>query len=118
MSSPGHISITALAVLECPRAVDPQKGNRHVVFDATFNINQDTGDATVGLLRYFASDEMAVRVFKIREKEYQKAFVVANVSVFFLLKESLNRFPFACSLTTDSSSYSEEHSTLCHYTRP
>jgi hypothetical protein len=85
MSSPGHISITAPAILECPRPVDPQKGNRHLVFDGTFYIDQDTGSSTVGLLRYFASDEMAANLFKITEKEFQKAFVVANVCVRFFM---------------------------------
>ena len=73
----------ALAILECPRPVEPQKGNRHLVFDGTFNINQDTSSAMIVLLWYFASDKMVAKLVKILEKEFQKAFVVANVCLHF-----------------------------------
>jgi hypothetical protein len=36
MASPGYISIAAAAVLQFSCVVDPQKGRRHVVMDATF----------------------------------------------------------------------------------
>ena len=37
--------------------------------------------ATVGLFHYFTSNEMANEIYKILEKEFQRAFVVANVCV-------------------------------------
>jgi len=79
MTSPGYISIAAVAVLQFPRAIEPEKGRRHVVMDATFFVVEGSRTATVGLLRYFASDEMANEIYKIPEKEFQRAFVVANV---------------------------------------
>lgn len=79
MNSPGAISIAGITVLESPRAVDPQKGPRHVVFDANFCIVQGSETVTLTLLRYFASTEMATQIQKMAEKPYQKAFVVANV---------------------------------------
>jgi len=47
--------------------------------DATFFVVKGSQTVTVGLLRYFASNEMANEIYKIPEKEFQKAFVVANV---------------------------------------
>ena len=38
MSSPRYISIAAVAVLQFPHAIEPEKGCRHVVMDATFFI--------------------------------------------------------------------------------
>lgn len=79
MSSPGHISLAGLAVLQSPRAVEPEKGRRHVVIDATFFVVDGSQTATIGLLRYFASDDMANMIHKIPDKDFQNAFVVANV---------------------------------------
>ena len=79
MNSAGSISIAGVVVLESPRAVEPQKGPRHVVFNASFCIIQETETVTLSLLRYFASTEMATQIQKMAEKPYQKAFVVANV---------------------------------------
>jgi len=79
MSSPGYISIAAVAVLQFPCTVEPEKGCRHIVMDATFFIVEGSQTATMGLLHYFASDEMVNEIYKIPEKEFQKAFVVANV---------------------------------------
>jgi len=81
MNSAGSISIAGVVVLESPRAVDPQKGPRHVVFDASFCIVQETETVTLSLLRYFASTEMATEIQKMADKPYQKAFVVANVCI-------------------------------------
>ena len=81
MNSTGSISIAGVIVLESPRAVDPQKGPRHVVFDTSFCIVQETKTVTLSLLRYFASTEMATKIQKMADKPYQKAFVVANVCI-------------------------------------
>lgn len=80
MNSTGSISIAGVVVLEAPRPVDPQKGTRHVVFDASFYIVQETETVTMGLLRYFASIEMATEIQKMNDKPFQKAFVVATVN--------------------------------------
>ena len=80
MSTPGFIA--GAVVLECPRAVDPHKGPRHVVFDANFCIVRQSESITMGLLRFFASTEMATEIQKMAEKQYQKAFVVATVFSF------------------------------------
>lgn len=79
MTSTGSISIAGVVVLESPRAVDPQKGSRHVVFDANFCIVQGSETVTTTLLRYFASSEMANQIQKMADKPYQKAFIIANV---------------------------------------
>ena len=81
MTSAGSICIAGVVVLESPRAVDPQKGIRHVVFDANFCIVQETETVTLSLLQYFASMEMATQIQKMADKPFQKAFVVANVCI-------------------------------------
>jgi hypothetical protein len=79
MSSPGYISIAGSAVLQFPRPVDPQRGRRHVVFDTSFFVVEGTRSTSIGLLRYFSSEEMANDIENIGQKEFQNAFVVANV---------------------------------------
>ena len=81
MTSTGSISIAGVVVLESPHAVDPQKGPRHVVFDTSFCVVQETETVTLSLLRYFASTEMATQIQKMAEKPYQKAFIVANICI-------------------------------------
>lgn len=81
MTSAGSICIAGLAVLESPRAIDPQKGIRHVAFDASFCIVKGSETITLTLLRYFASMEMATKINHMAEKPYQKAFIVANVCI-------------------------------------
>ncbi|KAF5386086.1 hypothetical protein D9615_002445 [Tricholomella constricta] len=77
-STPGHVSISGIALLQEPRALDPSKGQRHLVFDATFCVIEGTGSGTVGLFRYFTSDDMAAKIMNM--PDFQKAFVVANIS--------------------------------------
>jgi hypothetical protein len=79
MNSTGSVSIAGVVVLESPRAVDPQKGSRHIVFDANFCITQGSETVTTALLRYFASTEMAGEIQKMADKPFQKAFIVATV---------------------------------------
>ena len=79
MTSPGSVSIAGAVVLESPRAVDPQKGPRHVVFDANFCIVRESETITMALLRFFASNEMATEIQNMAKKQYQKAFVIATV---------------------------------------
>jgi hypothetical protein len=50
-----------------------------MVFDTSFFVVEGTRSTTVGLLRYFASEEMVNDIEKIGEKDFQNAFVVANV---------------------------------------
>lgn len=77
--SAGSVTISGVAVLQSPRAVDPQKGPRNIVFDANFCIVEGSQTVTMALLRYFAPNEMANDIQKMAEKPFQKAFVVANV---------------------------------------
>jgi hypothetical protein len=81
MNSTASVCIAGVVVLESPRPVDPQKGSRHVVFDASFCIVHESETVTLSLLRYFASTEMATQIQKMADKPYQKAFVVANVCI-------------------------------------
>ena len=81
MSSADSICIAGVVILESPRAVDPQKGIRHVVFNTNFCIVQETETVTLSLLQYFASMEMATEIQKMAAKPFQKAFVVANVCI-------------------------------------
>lgn len=81
MNSAGSTSIAGVVVLESPRPVDPQKGPRHVVFDANFCIVQGSETVTMGLLRYFASTDMAIQIQKMAKKPFQKAFIIANVCI-------------------------------------
>ena len=79
MTSTGSVSIAGVVVLESPRAVDPQKGPRHVVFDANFCIVRESETITMTLLWFFASNEMATEIQNMAKKQYQKAFIVATV---------------------------------------
>ena len=79
MNSTGLISIAGITVLESSRAVDPQKGLRHVVFDANFCIIQGSETVTMSLLQYFASTKMTTQIQKMANKPFHKAFIIANV---------------------------------------
>lgn len=79
INSPGSVTISGVAILQSPRAIDPQKGPRNVLFDANFCIVEGSQTVTMALLRYFASNEMANDIQKMAEKPFQKAFIVANV---------------------------------------
>ena len=52
-TSAGSITLSGVAILQSPRAVDPQKGPRNVVFDANFCIVEGSQTVTMALLRYF-----------------------------------------------------------------
>jgi hypothetical protein len=80
MNSPGYMSISTVAVLASPRPIDPQKGPRNVVFDANLYIAEDMQQSSLALLRYFVPDDMINAIQKITDTNFQKAFVVANVS--------------------------------------
>ena len=92
------VTISGLAILQSPRAVDPQKGPRNVVFDANFYIVEGSETGTMALLRYFASNEMTVQIQKMADKPYQKAFIVAHVNLFFhnhLKEKNIKSFQIA-----------------------
>lgn len=61
------------------RPIDPQRGSRHLAFDANFNIADGGKKPTLGLLRYFVPDYLANDVQKIMNQEFTQAFIVANV---------------------------------------
>jgi len=79
MDSPGYISLSAITVLACPRPINPQKGNRNIVFDANFFIIEGSQKSTLALLRYFIPDTMVNLIQTFSEKPFQKAFINANV---------------------------------------
>ena len=79
MTSTGSVSIAGVVVLESPRAVDPQKGPRHVVFDANFCVVRESETITMTLLHFFVSNKMTVEIQNMAKKQYQKAFIVATV---------------------------------------
>jgi len=79
-SQSGYVSIAAVVVLETPRPIDPQKGQRNLALDVNFYVPESTQMASLALLRYFASNNITNELLKIpREKPFQKAFIVANV---------------------------------------
>ena len=88
INSSGAVTISGVVILQSPRAIDPQKGPRNIVFDANFYVVEGSESVTMGLLRYFASNEMATDIQKMAEKAFQKAFVVANVCDHFFLQNN------------------------------
>ena len=91
-TSPGSIIISGVAVLQCPQAVDPQKGPRNVIFDTNFFVVDGSQMVTMALLHYFASNEMASQIQTMADKPFQKAFVVASAHPLF--------FPFHTTANT------------------
>jgi hypothetical protein len=83
-SPAGSVTLSGVAILQSPRAIDPQKGPRNVVFDVNFCIVEGSQTVSMALLRYFASTEMASDIQKMADKPFQKAFVVANVCSSFI----------------------------------
>ena len=82
MNSTGSVSIAGVIILKSPRAVNPEKGPWHVLFNTNFCVVKGSETVTMGLLRYFASNEMANEIQKMADKPFQRAFVVANVHYF------------------------------------
>ena len=82
MTSPGYASISAIVVLECPRPINPGRGLKNIALDANFYVTEGSKTACLGLIRHFASDDLAVELRKITDKSFQKAFIVANVFFF------------------------------------
>jgi hypothetical protein len=83
INSPGFITIAGLAVLQSPRPIDPHKGPRNVVFDVNLCIVEGSQTVTMALLRYFAPNEMTNEIQAMAEKDFQKAFIIANVRILF-----------------------------------
>ena len=79
MSSSGYSCISAIAVIEHPRPINPAKGQRNIAFDANFFVAEGFRRATVALLRYFAPDDIANEIRKIPVDGHRIAFIVANV---------------------------------------
>ena len=94
MSSPGYTSISAIVVLECPRSINPTKGQRNIALDGNFFVTEGSRTATLGFLHYFASEDMANEIRKIPEKKLgiQKAFIVANVRRLLFVRNTILRW--------------------------
>ena len=84
-TSAGSVTIAGTAILQSPRAIDPRKGPRNVVFDANLCIVEGSLTITMALLRYFAPNDMANEIQKIAMKDYQKAFIIASVNIYYFL---------------------------------
>lgn len=78
MASPGQIVVAGVVILANPRAVDPQKGNRNVVFDVNFPV-KDGKNRTLGLLRYFTPENRIAELQKIWDNNFTQAFIIAKV---------------------------------------
>jgi hypothetical protein len=92
MSSPGFVSLSGITVLTPPRAVDPQKGSRNVVFDANFFIVDGSDTSSLTLLRFFIPEDMIAFIQKWQnnpDPTFKKAFVIANVLTFHFSTFSL-----------------------------
>lgn len=78
MSSPGQIIVTGVVILTNPRPVDPQRGNRNVVFDVNLPV-KDGKKRTLGLLRYFTPENRVNELQKVWENTFTQAFIAAKV---------------------------------------
>ncbi|KAF8954245.1 hypothetical protein BDZ97DRAFT_1928530 [Flammula alnicola] len=79
MSSPGHVFVTGVVILADARPVDPQRGNRNVVFDVNFPV-KDGKKRTLGLLRYFTPEERVGEMQKIWDNPFTEAFIIARIA--------------------------------------
>jgi len=52
MSSPGHIFLSGIVVLQDPQTLESEKGTRNVAFDVNLPI-KDGKSKAAGFLRYF-----------------------------------------------------------------
>ena len=80
MSSPGQIFVSGIVMLANPRAVDPQKGTRNVVFDVNFPV-KDGRNCTLGLLRFFTPENRINELGKVWECTFTQAFIIAKVRI-------------------------------------
>lgn len=78
MSSPGQIIVTGVVILTNPRPVDPQRGNRNVVFDVNLPV-KDGKKHTLGLLCYFTPENRVNELQKVWENTFTQAFITAKV---------------------------------------
>ena len=105
VNSPGSVTIAGVVVLESPRPIDPQKGPRNVVFDVNLCIVEGSQTVTMALLRYFAPSEMTNEIQAMADKDFQKAFIVANVkAILFLFKMKTTH-----SFSTDRFNHSQQY---------
>jgi len=77
MSSPGHIIVTGIVILENARPVKAPKGTRNVAFDVNFPVN-DGKKRTLGLLRYFTPEERINELQQVWKNDFTEAFIIAN----------------------------------------
>jgi hypothetical protein len=87
MSSPGFVALSGITVLTPPRAIDPQKGSRNVVFDANFFIVDGSDTSSLTLLRFFIPEDMIPYIQNWQndpDLPFKKAFVIANVVFHFI----------------------------------
>ena len=78
MSSPGHIFLSGIIILQDPRTLESEKGTRNLAFDVNLPI-KDGKTKAVGFLRYFIPKPKVEEMQKIWENEFTEAFITAKV---------------------------------------
>lgn len=106
INSPGSITISGVVVLQSPRAVDPNKGPRNVVFDTNIYIVEGSETGTMCLLRYFAPNEMADEIMEMTKKKNPKSFHRSQCMSHYLSHYSQKKNLRV--LNTDSFAYDSE----------
>jgi hypothetical protein len=79
MSSPGQIILAGIVILESPRAVDPQKGNRNIAFDVNIPVKDGNDSQALGLLRYFTPEDRVEELQTVWDNDFSRAFIVCKV---------------------------------------
>ena len=77
-TTPGSITITALAMITFPRVLEPSKGPKNKVFNVNLNIRDGPKVTTLGLLRYFVPDNLMDTIENI--KDFTQVFLVATIA--------------------------------------
>ena len=77
-TTPGSITITTIAMITFPRALEPSKGPKNKVFDVNLNIRDGCEDTTLGLLWYFVPDNLMDSIENI--KNFTQVFLVATIA--------------------------------------
>ena len=75
----GHVVLSGISMIGNPRPIDPQRGDRHLAFDANFPVRDGMHKSSVGMFRYFLPPDFDHSL--IPNGKYTPVYVVANVSI-------------------------------------
>ena len=78
MTSPGHIFLSGIVVLQNPRTLESEKRTRNIAFDVNLPIKDGKTNA-IGFLRYFIPKSKVEKMQKIWDNELTEAFITAKV---------------------------------------